>query len=56
MKTNTILLALVSMVFSVTIAKADMTIVSWGGAYTKSQTLAYHEPYTAKTGIKIITN
>ena len=56
MKTNTILLALISMVFSVTIAKADMTIVSWGGAYTKSQTLAYHEPYTAKTGIKIIND
>ena len=23
----------------------DMVVVSWGGAYTKSQQLAYHEPY-----------
>ncbi|MEM8775835.1 MAG: extracellular solute-binding protein [Pseudomonadota bacterium] len=34
----------------------DMTIVSWGGAYTKSQQRAYHEPYTAKTGIGIIND
>ena len=26
-------------------AKTDMVVVSWGGAYTKSQTKAYHEPY-----------
>lgn len=31
----------------------DMTIVSWGGAYSQSQIKAYHEPYTAKTGVKI---
>jgi len=31
----------------------DLTVVSWGGAYTKSQVKAYHEPFTAKTGIKI---
>lgn len=30
-----------------------LTIVSWGGAYTKSQVEAYHKPYTAKTGTKI---
>jgi len=35
-------------------AKAEsLTIVSWGGAYTKSQVKAYHEPFTAKTGITI---
>ena len=26
-------------------AETEMVIVSWGGAYTKSQTKAYHEPY-----------
>jgi putative spermidine/putrescine transport system substrate-binding protein len=26
-------------------AATDMVVVSWGGAYTKSQTKAYHEPY-----------
>jgi len=31
----------------------ELTVVSWGGAYTKSQIKAYHEPYTAKTGTKI---
>lgn len=34
----------------------DMTIVSWGGAYSKSQLKAYHEPYTAKTGVNIIND
>ncbi len=37
-------------------AEKSMTIVSWGGAYTKSQTEAYHKPYTKKTGIKIIND
>jgi putative spermidine/putrescine transport system substrate-binding protein len=31
----------------------SLTIVSWGGAYTRSQVKAYHEPYVEKTGIKI---
>lgn len=26
-------------------AKTDMVVVSWGGAYTKSQQRAYHKPY-----------
>ena len=29
---------------------ADLTVVSWGGAYTKSQVEAYHKPWMAKTG------
>ncbi|PID60383.1 MAG: spermidine/putrescine ABC transporter substrate-binding protein [Gammaproteobacteria bacterium] len=33
-----------------------MTIVSWGGAYSNSQLKAYHEPYSALTGIKIIND
>ncbi|MGV6850038.1 MAG: extracellular solute-binding protein [Marinibacterium sp.] len=32
----------------------EMTIVSWGGAYSKSQLRAYDEPYMAKTGVTII--
>ena len=28
----------------------DITVVSWGGAYTKSQVEAYHKPWIAKTG------
>ncbi len=28
----------------------EITVVSWGGAYTKSQVEAYHKPWIAKTG------
>lgn len=34
----------------------EMTIVSWGGAYSKSQLRAYHEPYSAKTGVTILND
>lgn len=34
-------------------AEKTITAVSWGGAYTESQTRAYHDPWTAKTGTKI---
>ena len=35
-------------------AAESLTVVSWGGAYTKSQRLAYSDPFTAKTGIKVL--
>jgi putative spermidine/putrescine transport system substrate-binding protein len=31
----------------------DLTVVSWGGAYTKSQVEAYQKPWMAKTGHNI---
>ncbi|MDV4144734.1 extracellular solute-binding protein [Shimia sp. FJ5] len=34
----------------------EMTIVSWGGAYSNSQQKAYHEPYMEKTGVSIIND
>jgi putative spermidine/putrescine transport system substrate-binding protein len=34
----------------------EMTIVSWGGAYSNSQIKAYSEPYAANTGVKIIND
>ena len=35
----------------------DMVIVSWGGAYSKSQLRAYHEPYmAANEGVNIIND
>jgi len=37
------------------IAGQTLTIVSWGGDYTKSQAEAYYKPYTAKTGVKILS-
>lgn len=30
-----------------------LTIVSWGGSYTKSQVEAFHKPYAAETGVVI---
>lgn len=32
----------------------QLTIVSWGGAYSESQIKAYHEPYTEMTGVEIL--
>lgn len=37
--------------FAATTANAgDITVVSWGGAYTKSQVEAYHKPWVSETG------
>ena len=33
----------------------DLTVVSWGGAYTKSQVEAYHKPWMARTGHRILS-
>ncbi len=38
-------------------ADLELTVVSWGGAYTKSQQKGYHEPYMEKNpGVSIITD
>ena len=36
-------------------AQEALTIVSWGGAYTKSQVEAYHKPFAVMTGVKILS-
>ena len=57
MKMKTIMLGGAAFAMSATAALAeDMTIVSWGGAYTASQQAAYHDPYSAKTGVNIIND
>ena len=33
----------------------DLTIVSWGGSYSKSQIEAYHKPWMASTGHRILS-
>lgn len=35
-------------------AKADLTVMSWGGAYGEAQTEAFVKPYMAKTGITTV--
>lgn len=53
---NTLILttALTSFAFAASAAE-DITVVSWGGAYTKSQVEAYHKPWMAKTGNTIVS-
>ena len=34
---------------------ADVTVMSWGGSYTQSQVEAYQKPFTAQTGINVIS-
>ena len=34
------------------VSAGEITVMSWGGAYTKSQVEAYHKPWMAKTGNK----
>lgn len=46
--TGTILGA--SLMFGASANAGEITVVSWGGAYTKSQVEAYHKPWMAKTG------
>lgn len=58
MKLKTLVLAGSAMAFAGTAAlAADMTIVSWGGAYSSSQNNAYHKPYMEKNaGVNIIND
>ncbi len=42
---------------NIAVAETEMVVVSWGGAYTKSQQLAYHDPYmAANPGVKIVND
>ncbi|RMC32930.1 ABC transporter substrate-binding protein [Paracoccus alkanivorans] len=39
--------------FGLSAAAQEVNVVSWGGAYEKSQVEAYNKPFTEKTGIKV---
>lgn len=39
--------------FGLAATAQEVTVMSWGGAYTTSQIEAYHKPFTAETGIKV---
>ena len=54
---QTLLAAVASTVVVAAQAETTMIIVSWGGAYTKSQQRAYHQPYMdANPGIIIVND
>lgn len=56
MKLTKTLLATTALTFAAGVAMAgEITVVSWGGAYTKSQVEAYHKPWIAKTGNSIVS-
>lgn len=50
-KTLILSTALAGMAFAA--SAQEVTVMSWGGAYTKSQVEAYHKPFTEQTGIKV---
>ncbi len=60
MKLTTTLMATSALVITAGASFADghmadeLTLVSWGGAYQKSQQRAYSEPYAADTGVNFI--
>jgi putative spermidine/putrescine transport system substrate-binding protein len=62
MKLTTTILGAASAIALASVATAgshmanEMTIVSWGGAYSASQQAAYHDPYIANSGIAIIND
>ncbi|MEH6814703.1 MAG: ABC transporter substrate-binding protein [Motiliproteus sp.] len=37
------------------LAKESLTVVSWGGSFSKSHVEAYYKPYTAKTGVEMVS-
>jgi len=50
-KTLIVSTALAGMAFAA--SAQEVTVMSWGGAYTKSQVEAYHKPFAEKKGIKV---
>jgi len=55
MKSSAFLYAAGFCLAATTASAGDLTIVSWGGAYTKSQTEAYYKPWMASTGHRILS-
>jgi len=51
----TVLAASLAAAIGVANASESITVVSWGGAYTKSQVEAYHKPWMAKTGNTVVS-
>lgn len=50
---KTLLIATALTGFAFAAQAAEVTVLGWGGAYTKSQSEAYHKPFSAATGITV---
>ena len=46
--------ALSLVLMSPALAQETLTVTSWGGAYSKSQEMAYYAPFSKETGVKIL--
>lgn len=53
MLNNTLATISFAVVLGISVAQADITVTSWGGAYTNSQQKAYGKPWEKKTGNRI---
>ena len=54
-KVTTLLAAGIAVAAGAANAAESITVVSWGGAYTKSQVEAYHKPWMAETGNTVVS-
>ena len=54
-KVTTLLAAGLAAAVGAANAAETITVVSWGGAYTKSQIEAYHKPWMAATGNTVVS-
>lgn len=52
---KTIILTTAVALLATTASAAEITVMSWGGTYGQSQVEAYHKPFTAQTGIKVVS-
>ncbi|WP_323717240.1 ABC transporter substrate-binding protein [Paracoccus aminovorans] len=52
---KTIILTTAVTLLATTASAAEITVMSWGGTYGQSQVEAYHKPFTAQTGIKVVS-
>lgn len=50
---KTLILTTALVGFAAAASAQEVTMMSWGGAYGKSQAEAYNKPFTAQTGIKV---
>lgn len=53
MKIKTLFVTTVLTCAAFAVQAQEVTVMSWGGAYTKSQVEAYHKPFTSEFGIKV---
>ncbi len=46
---------LASAAAATSVAAQEVVVMGWGGAYTNSQVEAYHKPFTAETGVNVVS-